>query len=85
MAQDPKEIAFETALKKLEGIVQNLESGELSLEDALKQYEEGVRMADACAKRLSEAEKRIEVLTCTAGGKFKSAPFEESDDKKKKK
>lgn len=82
---DPKEIAFEAAMKKLEGIVQNLENGELSLEDALKQYEEGVRMADVCSKRLSEAEKRVEVLMKTNAGRFKTEAFEETGDVKPKK
>ncbi len=77
MAQEPKEVAFEAALKKLETIVENLENGELSLEEALKRYEEGVRMADLCTKRLTEAEKKVEVLMKTNQGKFKTVPFEE--------
>ena len=85
MSQAPKEIEFEAALKKLEAIVENLENGELSLEDALKQYEEGVRMADACSKRLTEAEKRVEVLMKISPGKFKTVPFEEKEEKSKKK
>ena len=87
MAQEQKEIAFETALKKLEGIVENLENGDLSLEDALKQYEEGVKMADLCTKRLTEAEKKVEVLMKTNPGKFKTVPFDEevSGAKNKKK
>ena len=88
MSQPDKPIAFEAALKKLEAIVENLENGELSLEDALKQYEEGVKMADLCTKRLSEAEKRVEVLLKTASGKFKTESFEGAEDaasKKKKK
>ena len=87
MSQEPKEIAFETALKKLEDIVQNLENGDLSLEAALKQYEEGVRMADICSKKLTEAEKKVEVLMKTSPGKFKTVPFEEetTETKPKKK
>ncbi len=77
MAQEPKEVQFETALKKLENIVENLENGDLSLEDALKQYEDGVKMADLCTKRLTEAEKKVEVLMKTNPGKFKTVPFEE--------
>ena len=82
-----KEIEFEPALKKLETIVENLENGELSLEVALKQYEEGVKMADICSKRLNEAEKKVEILMKTSGGKLKTAPFEEgsADSKKSKK
>jgi exodeoxyribonuclease VII small subunit len=82
---DAKEIPFETAMKKLETIVENLENGELSLEDALKQYEEGVKMADICQKRLSEAEKKVEVLMKTDFGKFKTVPFDDSSAKPRKK
>ncbi len=82
---DIKEIEFESALKKLEAIVANLENGELSLEQALKQYEEGVKMADICTKRLSEAQKRVEVLVKTNAGKFKTEAFEDEGKAKKKK
>ena len=85
MSQTPKEIEFEAALKKLESIVANLENGDLSLEDALKQYEEGVRMADVCSKRLTEAEKRVEVVMKINPGKFKTVPFEENDPSSKSK
>ena len=57
------EIKFEKALSDLEKIVEELESGELSLDEALKRYEEGVKLSRSCAKKLSEAEKKIEVLT----------------------
>ena len=76
MVDEKKEVEFESALKRLESIVENLENGELSLEAALKQYEEGVRMADICSKRLTEAEKKVEVLMKTSGGKLKAVPFE---------
>ncbi|MGH7197766.1 MAG: exodeoxyribonuclease VII small subunit [Candidatus Omnitrophota bacterium] len=87
MSPDPKEVPFETALKKLESIVERLENGDLSLEEALKQYGEGVRMADVCSKRLTEAERKVEVLMKTSPGKFKTVPFEEDreDNPKKKK
>ena len=88
MSEEKKEIEFETALKKLEVIVGNLETGDLSLEQALKQYEEGVRMADICSKRLTEAEKKVEVLMKTSAGKLKASAFESTEDasgKKKRK
>lgn len=85
MGDEKKEIEFETALKKLETIVGNLENGELSLEAALKQYEEGVKMADICSKRLNDAEKKVEVLMKTSGGRLKAAPFEGGEDAKPKK
>ncbi len=84
MSQENKELAFEVAFKKLETIVGNLENGDLSLEDALKQYEEGVRMADLCSKRLGEAEKKVEVLMKTNAGKFKTVAFEENSESKGK-
>ena len=84
MANEKKEIEFETALKKLENIVENLETGELSLEQALKLYEEGVRMADICSKRLTEAEKKVEVLMKTSGGKLKATAFEGNADESTK-
>lgn len=88
MSEPNKEVAFETAFKKLESIVENLESGDLSLEEALKIYEEGVKMADICSKRLSEAEKKIEIIMKTNPGKFKTEPLDGLDSgqgKKKKK
>ena len=85
MSDEKKEVAFEVALKKLESLVESLEAGDLSLEQALKAYEEGVKMADICSKRLSEAERRVEVLMKTSPGKFKTMPFESEEGKKKKK
>ena len=85
MSDEKKEIEFETALKKLENIVENLETGDLSLEQALKHYEEGVRLADICSKRLTEAEKKVEVLMKTGGGKLKAEPFERSAENTKTK
>lgn len=84
MAEEKKEVEFEVALKKLEGIVESLENGDVSLEEALKAYEEGVKMAEICSKRLTEAQRRVEVLMKT-GGKFKTAPLEGPDEGKKKK
>jgi exodeoxyribonuclease VII small subunit len=60
MTVKPKD--FETALKKLEEIVKELEEGELSLEKSLERYEQGVRLARFCNAKLNEAEARIEML-----------------------
>ena len=59
MADD---IKFEEALSKLEGIVKELESGELSLEESLAAFEEGIRLSRICSKQLDAAERKIEVL-----------------------
>jgi len=60
MTIKPKD--FETALKKLEEIVKELEEGELTLEKSLERYEQGVRLARFCNAKLNEAEARIEKL-----------------------
>ncbi len=55
--------SFETALSRLEQIVGSLEKGDLSLEESLKLYEEGISRARLCQERLEQAEARIEVLS----------------------
>ena len=57
-----KTIDFEKSLKKLEKIVGELEEGNLSLEEALKKYEEGIALAGGCSKMLKEAKARVERL-----------------------
>ncbi len=54
---------FEDSLKKLEKIVSELESGKLSLDDALKKYEEGVKISRDCSKLLESAQKKISILS----------------------
>ena len=71
-----EEIKFEKALERLEKIVEDLEAGNIPLEDALKKYEEGVKLSALCQKRLSQAEKKIEVLTKSLDGTLKKEPFE---------
>jgi exodeoxyribonuclease VII small subunit len=61
---------FETALHKLEEVVKRLEGGELSLDDSLKAFEEGVKHAAFCARKLNEAEKRVELLLKQKDGAF---------------
>ena len=53
---------FETAMKRLEDIVKELEVGELSLEDALKKFEEGIKLSRFCANKLDEIEKKVSIL-----------------------
>ena len=57
-----KAIDFEKSLKRLEAIVGELEEGNLSLEKALKIYEEGITLARSCSKMLKEAKARVEKL-----------------------
>jgi exodeoxyribonuclease VII small subunit len=70
---------FEKALADLEKIVEALEGGELSLDEALKKYEDGVRLTRACQVKLQEAEKKIEILTRQLSGELKPEPFDPSD------
>jgi len=62
-ANEEAKESFETALGRLEQIVVALEKGDLSLEDSLKLYEEGISRARFCQARLEEAEAKIEVLS----------------------
>jgi len=75
-----KDIKFEDALGRLEQIVDQLEGGDLPLEQSLKVFEEGVALARRCAKYLEEAEKRIEILTKDDAGLLKTEPFEWDKD-----
>lgn len=75
------ELKFEEALKKLEQIVEGLEQGKISLEDSLKKYEEGIRLAKFCSEKLQEAEKKIEILTKDDSGKPKREPFRIKEEK----
>ena len=76
--QDAKkeEPSFETAIGRLESIVEQMESDKLSLEDLLARYEEGVKLVKLCSEKLQAAEKRIEIITRDAGGKTRAAAFE---------
>ena len=58
----PKPEKFGTSLQKLESIVNHLEGGNLSLEESLKAFEEGVKLAKSCQERLNEAQKKVEIL-----------------------
>ena len=71
MKDDVKPKDFEDALGKLEGIVKELEDGELSLEKSLARYEQGVRLARFCNSKLEEAEKRVQMLQTSDEGEPK--------------
>lgn len=63
-----QDIKFEKALEQLEKIVEELESGNMPLEEALKKYEEGVKLSRACSKKLEQVQTKIEVLTRSLNG-----------------
>jgi exodeoxyribonuclease VII small subunit len=68
---------FEASLEALEQIVQQLESGDLALEKSLELFEQGIRLSRECQERLSQAERRIELLLRDNQGRPVVAPFEE--------
>ena len=68
-----KTIEFERSLKKLEKIVQELEKGELSLDEALKKYEQGIDYAQDCSKKLKDARLKVETLAKKQEGKNSQA------------
>jgi len=54
--------SFEEALDQLEQITRDLEGGDQSLEDSLKHFDEGIKLAEYCNKKLGDAQKRVEIL-----------------------
>jgi exodeoxyribonuclease VII small subunit len=70
---------FESSLNDLETIVKIMEDGELSLEESLKQFENGIKLARDCQNTLSNAELKVEQLI-EKNGLQQTVPFEESDD-----
>ena len=68
-------LPFEEALKKLEGVVEAMESGDLPLETLLARYEEGARLVKICQEKLAEAELKIQQLEKNAAGEMKLKPL----------
>jgi exodeoxyribonuclease VII small subunit len=67
-------------LKRLEEIVDKLESEELSLDQSLKLFEEGVKLAEACGRRLDDAEKKVTLLLKDRDQKLVQEPFEPQEE-----
>jgi exodeoxyribonuclease VII small subunit len=71
------EMKFEEALKKLEKIVNDLEDGNLSLDDALEKYSEGIGLSKTCAKKLEVARRKVEILIKSEDGSVELKEFDE--------
>ena len=71
------EPSFEKALEKLEKIVEDLESGDISLDEALQRYEEGVKLVRLCNKKLDTAQKKVEILLKSSKGGVDVGLFDE--------
>jgi len=78
--KDKGEKKFEQALEELEKVVERLESGDLSLEDSLASFEEGVRLVKYCNQKLNEVERKIELLVKDKEGKLQLKPFGSRND-----
>ena len=78
MSKDKKAVDFEQQLASLEGLVNSLESGDLSLEESLKSFEQGIKVARDCQAALKSAEQKVEVLM-RQGDELVSQPFEDNE------
>jgi|TARA_B100000530_G_scaffold232510_1_gene150533 exodeoxyribonuclease VII small subunit len=76
MATKKTDINFEKALEELEGIVEDLESGDLSLENSLKSFEKGIKLARQCQEQLSKAELQVQKLI-EENGELKTTPLKD--------
>ena len=71
---------FESAFKQLEKIVTELESGDPPLETAIRKFEEGMRLARLCSRKLDETENRISKLMETDNGRVVAQPLQDPED-----
>ncbi|MGR9105666.1 MAG: exodeoxyribonuclease VII small subunit [Gammaproteobacteria bacterium] len=74
MAKKTAPVPFEKSLKELEELVEQLEKGDIPLEESLKSFERGIQLTRACQKALKEAEQKVEILL-EENGEDKLKPF----------
>ncbi|HVB58772.1 MAG: exodeoxyribonuclease VII small subunit [Candidatus Acidiferrales bacterium] len=79
-AEPQRKGEFEKSLARLEEVVKRLESTDLSLDEAMKLFEEGVKLSRDCQKQIEEAEGRVEILLKKADGKIAAEPFDPEDE-----
>jgi exodeoxyribonuclease VII small subunit len=72
---------FEDLLNKLERIVNDLEDGDIKLDEAIKKYEEGMKLSSLCNKKLNEIKKRIDVLVKDSSGNLIEKEFDKGPAK----
>ena len=75
-----KPLDLEKSLAALEDIVEELESGDLPLEKAMKKFEEGIKLTRGCQAALKDAEQKVEILLRSAGGDDELEDFEVEED-----
>ncbi len=66
---------FEDSMNELESIVTQLETGDITLDDSLKLFEEGIKLAKTCQNKLEDAEKKVKILTQTTNGEMSLEDF----------
>lgn len=76
-----EEIKLEEAMKRLDEVVRSLDTDGQELEEALKLYEEGVKLVRICYDKLSEAERRVKLLKLSADGEMIEAEFDSAESK----
>ena len=85
MSSAPKktepQLNFETAMDRLEEIVEQMESGKMMLEELIGRYEEGMKLVKICQERLASAEQRIEIITRNHAGKAVIKNFDPASEK----
>ncbi|MDX1403909.1 MAG: exodeoxyribonuclease VII small subunit [Woeseiaceae bacterium] len=79
MANKKQTLNLEKALADLEALVEELESGDLPLDKAMKKFEEGIKLTRGCQAALKEAEQKVEILLKSAGGEESLQAFDASD------
>ena len=75
-SEETKAVSFEAALKRLEDIVQTMESGETDLDTMIASFEEGQKLVKLCTEKLNEVEKKIEKLAKASDGSIQPVPFD---------
>lgn len=71
------EKTFEASMLELEEVVSKLENGDITLDDSLKLFEQGIKLAKTCQKKLDDAEKKVKILTADSNGDFVEEDFGE--------
>jgi exodeoxyribonuclease VII small subunit len=71
---------FEAAMKRLEEIVRKLETGDLTLDNSLELFEEGIQLSRLCHLKLGQAERRVEILLKASSGERQAVPFETENE-----
>jgi len=72
----PSSPSFDDGLERLEALVQQLEGGSLTLEDALQRFEEGIGLSKELQQQLADAHRRVEVLKQSLGGEYRAEPLD---------